>query len=117
MWVISLRESLRARRATGWGALILTIALAMLIWAHSGGEAPAMPGGHGAEQDALTVCLGVLTGFAAVGLRTPAPASAGCFRAPSSAPRVLGRIAAGVNSGAPLPPPRAGPASLQVFLR
>ena len=116
--VIALRTWLRSPSSRVRSALVVSAVLGFVIWAHSPGEGHAMPAAEHPEEMAMAVCVAVLAGgslslLSQAGRRLIARISAWRQAAPwrlPVAPAVL-------HEPQQRAPPRAGQATLQVFLR
>ena len=114
--MIAIRETLERRRGSLWTALAVVLVAGAVMWMH-GSDQGHMPQEHGGGEMAMAVCLAILSSgslaaiwrlgrhMLRVALRPPRRI-AGARNAFKTLVEPLGR-----------PPPRAGPADLQVFLR
>lgn len=116
--MIALRQWLCASRSRIRAALVIVAVLGAFVGAHSAGEADPMPSEHSdhSEDELMGMCLAVLVGGAVAGLA--AALRRGWRRAlrPSVAPWPRISIELASPEAPQGPPPRAGPAALQVFL-
>ena len=113
--MIDLRERLAAHRTSLRLILLLATVLGALVWAHSGAEAHAMT--DDSMESAMTICLAVVNAGTALVAGVALLARPRHRRDPHSGSALVRGHAAAASTGLSRPPPRAGPARLQVFLR
>ena len=113
--MIELREWLAAHRSSLRLILLLATVLAALVWAHSGAEAHVMT--DDPMDSAMTICLAVVNIGTALIAGIALLTRPRRRRAPGTGFALTRGHAVAASTALGRPPPRAGPARLQVFLR